>query len=393
MFNPSPSGNEQAMPLQRPMPQHRPMPLHRPMQPSPGATVDGSPDGPTSSLSANAGQQAHSAVHDRPWTASAEASACDGVDESDPPGFVLACPLCRAPLQVLGQDLVRCPAEDVPYHRVDGIWRFMVPERASHYQQFIREYEAVRHAEGRGSNDPAYYRALPFVDLSGKYQDDWHIRARSYQAFGKVVLRELTLCQDRALRIVDLGAGNGWLSHRLAARGHCVAAVDLLTNAFDGLGAHRHYEFSFMPVQAEFDRLPFAGAQADLIVFNGSLHYSTSFETTLAEALRVLRPDGQLVIMDSPVYHDADSGRRMVAEREEQFRNRYGFASNAIPAENYLTDERLQELAGGLEVSWELVEPWYGWRWALRPWRARLRGRREPARFLLIVGRPHGRQV
>ena len=42
---------------------------------------------------------------------------------------------------------------------------------------------------------------------------------------------------ERALRILDLGAGNGWMSYRLALQGHLPIAVDLLTNDRDGLGA------------------------------------------------------------------------------------------------------------------------------------------------------------
>jgi len=35
---------------------------------------------------------------------------------------------------------------------------------------FLEQYAIIRHAEGRGSDDPAYYRALPYRDLSGKSQ-------------------------------------------------------------------------------------------------------------------------------------------------------------------------------------------------------------------------------
>jgi SAM-dependent methyltransferase len=170
--------------------------------------------------------------------------------------------------------------------------------------------------------------------------------------------------------------------------------VDLLVDAFDGLGTHIHYDVPFTPVQAEFDRLPFDAGQADLAIFNASLHYSTNYEITLREALRVLQRDGCLVILDSPIYHDPSSGKQMVQEREKQFEQKYGFASNAIPSENFLTFERLDQLGAALGLRWEQVKPFYGWRpalrdwrWALRPWVARLRGSREPAQFLIVVGR------
>jgi SAM-dependent methyltransferase len=270
---------------------------------------------------------------------------------------------------------------------VEGIWRFLLPEREAYFRQFMREYETVRQAEGRGADDPAYYRALPFEDRTGRFREDWRIRARSFRALVARVVAPLEAERGRLLTVLDLGAGNGWLSYRLAQRGHGVAAVDLLTNAFDGLGAHVHYDVPFTPVQAEFDRLPFADGEADLIVFNASLHYSTSYETTLGEALRVLRRDGRLVIMDSPVYRDPASGEQMVREREAQFEEKYGFPSNALPSENYLTYDRLAELGEALGLRWRFIRPFYGWRWVLRPWKARLLGRREPAQFLVVVGR------
>jgi SAM-dependent methyltransferase len=304
--------------------------------------------------------------------------------------FTFACPLCRTPLTGdtrVKEAGLRCPADGTSYHKVDSIWRFLSPERAAYLQQFIREYSIVRRAEGRGSDDPGYYRVLPFEDRSGKFEQDWQIRAKSYQALVKEVVSPLEKRHERPLVALDMGAGNAWLSYRLAARGHCAAAVDLLTDAYDGLGAYVHYGVEFTPIQAEFDRLPLCRDQADLVIFNASFHYSTAYGATLAETLRVLRPAGRIVIMDSPVYQDGTSGAQMVREREQQFERAYGFPSNALPSESYLTYARLDELAHALGLGWDLVHPFYGWRWALRPWKARLRRQREPAEFLIAVGR------
>lgn len=301
--------------------------------------------------------------------------------------FRLACPSCRTPLEQVGSDEQRCPTDGTVYRRQDGIWRFLAPERQAYYDQFILEYQTVRQGEGRGSSDPAYYRALPFQDLNGRFRDDWKIRARSFQALIHKVCVPLEHQLDRRLGVLDLGAGNGWLSHQLALRGHHVAAIDLLTNSSDGLGAHIHYHAAFIPVQAEFDHLPFTGAQADMVIFNASLHYSTCYEHTLSEALRVLEPSGQIVILDSPVYQEAESGATMVREREEKFRRDFGFASNSIPSQNYLTYQTLESLSKSLKIEWKLIRMNYGWRWELRPWKARLLGTREPAQFMLITGR------
>lgn len=158
-----------------------------------------------------------------------------------------------------------------------------------------------------------------------------------------------------------------------------------MVNEFDGLGAYRHYEATYLPLQAEFDHLPLADAQADMVIYNGAFHYAASYEKALREALWVLQPNGRILIMDSPLYRDAHSGQQMVQERETAFAARYGFGGNALPHENYLTYERLGQLANALSLRWTFIRPWYGWRWAVRPWLARLHRQREPASFQLIV--------
>ena len=77
-------------------------------------------------------------------------------------------------------------------------------------------------------------------------------------------------------------------------------------------------------------RAPLPDASIDLAVFNAALHYSTDYAQTLHETLRVLRPRGRLVILDSPMYRDPSSGARMVAERQARFLATYGFASDAL---------------------------------------------------------------
>jgi len=300
--------------------------------------------------------------------------------------FKFACPICQSPLEIVSSDEQRCPRDRTIYRCVDGIWRCLRPDRVASLEQFIHEYETIRQAEGRGSADPAYYRQLPFADLSKRFSNDWKIRAASYRSLVAHLIAPLESAR-RPLKILDLGAGNGWLSYQLAKRGHTVAAIDLLTNANDGLGAHVHYDVSFTPIQSEFDLLPLVDQQADLVIFNSSFHYSPRYETTLAEALRVVNETGDVVIIDTPIYSNASSGAQMAAERHAQFQSKYGFPSNSIASENFLTYQRLNELSLNLGIDWQTRKPFRGWRWAMRPWWARVRGRREPAEFLLISGK------
>lgn len=258
----------------------------------------------------------------------------------------------------------------------------MMESAARH--RFLDDYLRIRRAEGRGSDDPAYYLALPYRDLSGKLQSQWAMRGRTYRYF------ESHLLPSKPLDILDLGAGCGWMSYRLSLRGHRPVAVDVLTDDRDGLRAARHYsdalEHPFPKFEAEFDRLPFADASFDLAVYNASLHYSSDYSRTLAEARRCLRPRGHIVVLDSPIYKLREHGEMMRLERRAQFLAQYGTESDHIGSIEYLDQPKLASLARELKLEWRIHKPWYGWTWHLRPLKARLKNARPPSRFWILEG-------
>jgi SAM-dependent methyltransferase len=249
----------------------------------------------------------------------------------------------------------------------------------------------IRAAEGRGGTQSEYYLGLPFKDISGRNSGQWAIRARTFRAIEQSIVAPLAQLNQRPLRILDLGAGNGWMGYRLALQGHLPVAVDLLTNDRDGLGAAIHYNTHLHPlfprVQADLDRLPFASSIFDLVIFNASFHYSEDYERTFAEALRCTRAGGSIVIADTPWYAEEESGRRMVMEKHKRFFAAYGFASNSIASLEYLTPDRLRRLQKAFNLEWSDIKPFYGIRWALRPLRAKLAGRRPPSQFRIYAAR------
>jgi len=306
--------------------------------------------------------------------------------------FELACPDCRTPLAPSKPPdaSFRCQECSFELRSENGIWQAIPRERLLRYRQFIREYEYVRQAEGRGSSSAEYYLGLPFHDASGSNPGQWAIRARTFLCLRDQLLPSLQR-PGSGLKILDLGAGNGWFSYRMALAGHRPAAVDLLTNDFDALGAatiyQGHLAEPFPLYRAELDKLPFAAAGFDFAVFNASFHYAEDYTATLGEALRCLRRGGMVVIADTPWYSREASGRAMVCERQQLFLDRFGFASDSIASLEFLTDERLAKLEREFGIRWEIYHPSYGLRWALRPWMARLRGRREPSQFRIYAAR------
>lgn len=258
-------------------------------------------------------------------------------------------------------------------------------------QRFLEDYVKIRHAEGRGSEHSDYYLALPYRDITGRLQDQWAIRSRSYRYLERALLPAMEKEAGRPLRIADLGAGNCWMSYRLALRGHQVVATDILSDSLDGLAAGGHYlpHVAFSRINAEFDDLPLANASLDLAIYNASIHYSADYHRTLAEARRCLRPGGRFMIVDSPIYRRREHGEMMRRERHQQFQSTYGFASDTLECIEFFDEQMLAELSRSLRIAWDVYRPWYGWQWALRPWRARWKGSRPPSRFWILAGRFH----
>lgn len=294
--------------------------------------------------------------------------------------IALRCPRCGADVSTL-----QCIQCGFVFHIYYGIVHALPPERVVHYARFTEDYERIRVAEGRGSNNPEFYLNLPYRDITGRNGKQWRIRSHSFNELLNRILRPRidTGC------VLDLGAGNCWMSYRLFLAGYSPIAVDLLTNDHDGLGAAKHYlerlPILFQRFRAEYSRLPFRSSQFDAVIFNASFHYAEDFCQVLREALRCTKADGIVVISDTPWYSCEASGEQMLAERRAAFRNLYGTASDSLNSLEYLTDERLRDLAEHLSIRWQVYSPRYGALWSLRSIVAKIRRRREPAKFRIYV--------
>ncbi|HZQ44156.1 MAG TPA: class I SAM-dependent methyltransferase [Acidobacteriaceae bacterium] len=317
--------------------------------------------------------------------------ACQTVirsSDSEQAAIKLRCPVCKGNI---GEEL-KCKSCNFLMLEKDGITLALPPDRLAYYSQFIADYEYIRAAEGRGSHDQDYYLALPYRDRTGNNSAQWKVRSRSYD----YLIRRIINSAANGEAVLDLGAGNCWLGFQLARRGYRAVAVDLLTNSRDGLGAAKYYRqnlgISVTCFQAELNCLPFQEAQFDVVIFNASFHYSEDYEITLREALRCTKPDGLVVICDTPWYSRELSGKQMIAERRTYFQSRFQTASDSLKTEEFLTDDRLKSLADALSIRWTVHHPFYGLRWTMRPWIARMRRRREPSQFRIYVARKDASQ-
>jgi len=249
-------------------------------------------------------------------------------------------------------------------------------------EQFRSEYARHRAAEGRSYSGEAL-RSLPYL-RSGPFARQWTVRARSFDAFVKHVL--VPMGRSRPLHILDLGAGNGWLCHRVAQMGHSAVALDVRDDNVDGLGAAseflREAPGLFRCVTASFDALAFAAGSFDIALFNASLHYAQNLTKVLAEAARVTRSGGVLAILDSPFYVREEDGAAMVAEKQAQGAVRFGARADVLLSQGfieYLTRERLAAASPGL--IWSRRRVLYPLWYEMRPLQAWFNGARARSRF------------
>ncbi|HEY2155516.1 MAG TPA: class I SAM-dependent methyltransferase [Isosphaeraceae bacterium] len=91
--------------------------------------------------------------------------------------------------------------------------------------------------------------------------------------------------------VLDLGCGKGRFARRLAARGARVVGLDISRAMLsEGRGLRR--------VLGSARRLPFASGTFDAVVAVETFQHIRDVADTIAEARRVLRPGGRLLVVD-----------------------------------------------------------------------------------------------
>lgn len=143
--------------------------------------------------------------------------------------------------------------------------------------------------ESRTRNDPAQYD-----DLAAEWWDPrgafvmlhWLAAAR-----GALVPPATGDAGSSDAVLVDLGCGAGLLAPHLAGKGYRHIGVDVTASAL-ALAVAR----GVTPVRGDVTQVPLRDACADVVVAGEILEHVTDLPAAVAEACRLLRPGGLLVI-------------------------------------------------------------------------------------------------
>jgi ArsR family transcriptional regulator len=140
---------------------------------------------------------------------------------------------------------------------------------------------------------------LYFDQIAGRF-DRSYGPGRSWQAFGQMLLRILP-----PLVVADLGAGEGLLSELLARRAKKVIAVDNSEKivAFGAAKAKKNGLKNLEFRLGDLEEPPVEPGSVDLVVLSQALHHAKNPDRAIAAAHRILRPGGQMMILDLLQHH------------------------------------------------------------------------------------------
>jgi ArsR family transcriptional regulator len=178
-------------------------------------------------------------------------------------------------------------------------------QAAAEIPEAEQDFDALRLALRRRQDKMRSY----FDELAGKYGRNY-VPGRSWQGLAETLL---TLMPPMV--IADLGAGEGTFSQLLARRSKKVIAVDNSEKMVE-YGrelAHKHGVKNLEYRKGDLEDVPIKDATVDLAFFSQALHHAQHPERAVAEASRILKPGGRIVVLDL-LRHGYEEARERYAD-------------------------------------------------------------------------------
>lgn len=122
-----------------------------------------------------------------------------------------------------------------------------------------------------------------------------HCPGRSWEAIGHLALRLVP-----AITVADLGAGEGLLSQLIAHRAERVWCIDNSPKMVEvGTELAKKNSLANLTYKlGDIESVPLPDKSVDLAILSQALHHANHPQTAVNEAYRILKPGGQLLVLD-----------------------------------------------------------------------------------------------
>jgi ubiquinone/menaquinone biosynthesis C-methylase UbiE/DNA-binding transcriptional ArsR family regulator len=171
-----------------------------------------------------------------------------------------------------------------------------------------------------------------------------HCPGRSWEAIGRLALRLVP-----QVDVADLGAGEGLISQLLARNARQVWCIDNSPRMVEvGTELARKNDLTNLTYKlGDIEQVPLADESVDLAILSQALHHAHHPQRAVDEAHRILRPGGQILILEL-AEHDFEKARELYADVW------LGFKESAL--DQFLKKARFMKIEV-TPVSKEAVEP------------------------------------
>jgi SAM-dependent methyltransferase len=161
-------------------------------------------------------------------------------------------------------------------------------------------YMSVREKEGRLYPDDLAAR-LPDLPAHHPLAGEWLARAASCARLKHYLARPA-----RSLAILDLGCGNGWLTHQLACIPSArVFGIDL--NSLEIEQAARLFKgANLVFLKADISCPPFSPRSFDVILLASVIQYVPDLPAFILSLRPLLKQGGEIHLLDSPLYRPGE---------------------------------------------------------------------------------------
>ncbi len=214
------------------------------------------------------------------------------------------------------------------YSLVDGVY---VNVNATINKKFEEDYIALRRKENRVYTDDEV-KHLPSIENTNSHYKEWLIRAKSSNRLFKYLAKK-----NRALKILEVGCGNGWLSNLLSKTSNSfVVGLDVnFTELKQAAQVFKKQNLCF--IYDTISEKMLSNFNFDVVVFAASAQYFQSLKQTIEMIIPLLNTGGEVHVIDTNFYkpEDVEAARK----RTEEYFLKLGFPEFATNYHHHSLNE------------------------------------------------------